>query len=82
LRGQGNIQISYTAGYTFVPYDLQEAVIEAVGINYSRKDWIDIASKALSTSGGGSGTTRYRDWHLTPGIQYTLQYYSRRAVAY
>jgi hypothetical protein len=81
LRGQGNIQVTYTAGYNSVPYDLQEAVMEAVAINYSRKDWIDLASKALSPTGGG-GSTRYRDWHLPPGIRIVLDYYSRRAIAY
>lgn len=81
-RGQGNIQVTYTAGYSTVPFDLQEATVEAVGIAYARKDWLDLASKTLSSGAGTSGTTVYRAWHLPPGIQYTIQHYTRRALAY
>jgi hypothetical protein len=81
-RGQGNIQVSYTAGYASVPFDLQEAVMEAVAINYERKDWIDLASKTLSSGQGVAGTTRYRDWFMPPGIERIIEHYSRRALAY
>lgn len=76
--GQGNIQVTYTAGYTRVPADLVEAVFEAVSLNYRRKDWIDLASKSLSTT-GGTGTTAYHKWALTPSIERVLDFYSRYA---
>lgn len=77
IPGQGNIQVVYTAGYTSVPFDLQEACMKAVKINYVRKDWVDLASKSLSTGGGATGTTRYRDWALPPEVERILEFYSR-----
>lgn len=75
--GIGNVQVTYMAGYTSVPYDLQEACMKAVAINYKRKDWIDLASKTLTASGGGTGTTAYRAWALPPEIERVLVWYSR-----
>lgn len=79
VKGMGNIQINYVGGYTSVPYDLAEAAMIAVGQNYRRKDWIDLASKALSSGAGVSGTTRYRDWALPPHVEKIIYYYSRYA---
>ena len=78
--GQGNIVVTYTAGYAFVPFDLQEACMKAVSINYKRKDWIDIASKSLAAGSGVSGSIRYRDWSLPPEVEQTILFYKRRAV--
>lgn len=78
VKGLGNIQVTYTAGYTSVPYDLYEACMEAISINYKRKDTIDLASRMLSAR-DGSGTTRFRDWALTPAIERVLFYHSRYA---
>jgi len=74
--GQGNVQVTYSAGYINTPYDLAEAVMKAVAINYKRKDWIDLASKTLSAQ-QVSGTIRYRDWSLPPEVEKTLDTYSR-----
>lgn len=79
-RGIGNIQVTYSAGYSSVPYDLYEATMEMIGILYSRKDWKDLASKALSISGSGSGTTTYRKEFLTPGVEEIIRSYSRRSI--
>lgn len=79
-RGQGNILVNYMAGYAEVPFDLYEAAMKAVAINYRRKDWIDMASKSISTGGGATGTTRYRDWTLPPDIERVLTHYQRRAT--
>lgn len=76
-EGIGNIQITYTAGYAFVPADLEEACIKAVAINYRRKDWQDLISKSLSVAGQGSGTTAYRSWALPPEIERVLVFYQR-----
>lgn len=78
LQGQGNIQIVYTAGFSSVPFDLGEACMAAVAINYKRKDYIDLASRSLS-AGGGSGTTTYRNWGLPPEINEVIEFYSRYA---
>ena len=80
MRGIGNIIVVYSAGYTAVPFDLQEAVMKAVGVNYHRKDWIDLASKTLSAGQGVSGSTVYHKWILPPEIIMVLDRYTRRAL--
>jgi hypothetical protein len=77
IRGINNVQVQYTAGYGYVPEDLEQAVCEAVSTNYKRKAWQDLASKSLSAQ-GGTGTTSYRDWHLSPGIERVIDIYSRK----
>lgn len=79
-RGQGNVQVMYTAGYTIVPFDLQEAAMEAIAINYSRKDWIDIAQLTLGAGQGVTGSTVYHKWALPPSINMVLDRYARRAI--
>lgn len=79
LRGQGNIVVSYTAGYTSVPFDLEEAVMKACAINYKRKDWVDLASKSLASGQGVAGTTSYRKWMLPPEIISVLDFYSKQS---
>jgi hypothetical protein len=76
-RGISNIQVSYKAGYGTVPADIEQAVREAVSINYKRKAWQDLASKSISAQ-GGTGTTSYRDWALPPAIERILNDYSRK----
>lgn len=78
MPGEGNVQVTYTAGYSAVPYDLQEIVIETVAQNYKRKDWIDLVSKQMSTP-GASGTTSYRSWAMTPFAEEVIRFYSRIA---
>lgn len=77
--GIGNVLISYSAGYSRVPTDLQEAVYKAVAIYYRRKDYIDFDSKALSSGAGVSGTIKYRGWSLPPEIDSVIDFYSRYA---
>jgi len=77
--GQGNIVVVYSAGYTFVPFDLQEMAMKVVAINYKRKDTIDQANKSITSGGGTAGVLRYRDWAMPPECMETLRYYMRRA---
>ena len=77
--GIGNVQVSYSAGYTRCPYDLQEACFKAVAINYRRKEYIDLASKSLSAGAGVSGTISYRHWALPPEIEAVINHYARYA---
>lgn len=78
-RGLGNIIVDYNAGYTQVPFDLGEAAIKAIAINYRRREWADMASKSLSAS-PASATIRFRDWALPPEIVAVLDFYSRQAI--
>lgn len=75
-KGQGNVQVNYTAGYAATPFDLEVACREAVAIGYKRKSWQDQESKSLS-GGGASGTTKYRNWALPPHVERVLLSYQR-----
>ena len=72
-----NVNVQYTAGYAGVPPDLGEMAMRVVGQNYKRAQWIDLASKSLSSGGGGTGTTSYRDWALAPLDALVLMQYKR-----
>jgi hypothetical protein len=79
-NGIGNIQVTYNAGYSEVPEDLAEAAMCAVGQNYRRKDWVDLATQAISSGSGVSGTTKYHTWIYPPSVWETIMYYKRRAL--
>lgn len=55
--GWDNVQVTYTAGYTDVPPDVEQAVLEICGYRWREKDRIGLASK-----GFGQETTTF---HLT-----------------
>ena len=75
--GFGNIQVAYSAGYSEVPADLEIAAREAVATNYKRRAWADMKSKSVSIQ-GGTGTTTYQSWMLTPQIEAIIDSYTRR----
>ena len=79
IPGRGNIQVIYQAGFTSLPADLYELVMETIGIFYARKDWKDMASRALAIQGGSGTTVFKRDW-LPEGTETVLRYYQRRAL--
>lgn len=43
------VQITYTAGYATTPADLEQAVIEAIGLRFKERDRIGVQSKSLAT---------------------------------
>ncbi len=43
------VHVSYSAGFTTVPFDLEQACIEVVGLRYKEKDRIGVQSKTLAT---------------------------------
>ena len=45
---KSRIQVTYTAGYETVPYDLEQACIELVALHYKERDRIGHASKSIS----------------------------------
>jgi len=47
-RGYNNVAISYTAGFASVPLDLEQAVIEIVGIKYREIKRIGEVSKSIA----------------------------------
>jgi hypothetical protein len=78
-RGVGNVQLSYYAGYTNVPYDLELAARRGIATYYRRMQTLDLASKGLA-SGGTTATTRYRDWKVPPEVECVIQHYRRLAI--
>lgn len=46
-KGQGNVSLSYTAGYAETPPALEQAVIETVSLRYRERDRIGHASKSI-----------------------------------
>lgn len=71
-----NINVQYLAGFLMVPADLVEMAVRVCAVNYKRHQWMDLASKAITAS-GGSGTTSYRSWGMTPLDDLVLRSYKR-----
>lgn len=46
--GMGNVTVTYTAGFASVPYDIEQACIEAVSLRYKAKDRLGVNSKSLA----------------------------------
>jgi hypothetical protein len=79
IRGQGNIEVQYSAGYNDTPEDLEYAVRCIVALNYKRKSWQDQASRG-QMSAGASATTRFRDWTWPPEYENVIRFYQRKAL--
>lgn len=47
-RGRANVVITYQAGYSVVPFDVEQGVIEIVALRYRERDRIGLASKGLN----------------------------------
>lgn len=47
-RGKNNVEISYTAGFATVPYDIEQAVLEIVGIKYREISRIGITQQTMA----------------------------------
>ena len=57
-RGQGNVTVSYTAGYASIPPELEQACIELISVRYRERDRIGHVSKSL---GGETVTFSQKD---------------------
>ena len=47
-KGYGNVQVTYQAGYSTIPYGLSQACIELVAMRYKERDRIGQVSKNLA----------------------------------
>lgn len=47
-KGDGNVQIDYTAGYATVPADIEQACVETILLALERRSHIDVSSKSLA----------------------------------
>lgn len=47
-QDEGNVSVTYTAGYATIPEDLRQATIDLVALKYKQKDRIGVGSKSLA----------------------------------
>jgi hypothetical protein len=47
-RSRRNVRLAYTAGFATVPADIEQALIETIGLRYREKDRIGYQSKSLA----------------------------------
>jgi hypothetical protein len=71
-RGRGNVALAYTAGYTQIPSDIEQAVIETIAMRYRERDRIGQASKSI---GGETVAFVVRDF--PPDVMTLLQNYKQ-----
>jgi hypothetical protein len=71
-RGQGNVLLSYTAGYLEAPDDLQQAAIELVCARYRERDRI-----GMSSTHAAGETTSYSLKDMPPQVATLLSQYKR-----
>lgn len=70
-----SILISYNSAGT--PPDIEIANRQMVALNYKRRDWIGLKSRAM---GGNAGSTTYGDWIIPPEAMQVLSTYKRLAI--
>jgi hypothetical protein len=73
-RGVQNVQITYTAGASSVPGDIQRAFTRHVALELKRKDSINIVSDSLA---GGGNATFMNDKELPIDILRVMRLHSR-----
>lgn len=88
-RGTQNIEISYVAGFSFIPYDLNQVCIQTVAQTIVQQSVIYMRSKALPMGGGtvvygnpGNDVAPYGLMSLAfpPYALQTLEFYKRSAI--
>jgi hypothetical protein len=75
--GTQNVQISYTAGFSGVPFDLEMTARKVCALNYKRRSWIGQKMQQLSA---GAGMVQYNDFEMEPQDVRTIMYYQRRVA--
>jgi hypothetical protein len=78
-RGEGNIEVQYTAGYPDVPSDLEYGVRCIVALNYKRKGWQDQRSRTTSAK-ESMATTSYQSWDFPREYWNIFLMYKREAI--
>jgi hypothetical protein len=71
-RGYQNVYISYQAGYSTIPTEIEQAAIELISIRYKERDHIGQISKNI-----GGEIISYSQKDITDSIQTTLGQYQR-----
>jgi len=71
-RGRANVGLSYTAGFTTIPNEIEQACIELVGLRFRDRDRIGVTSKGMA---GESISFSQKDF--SDAIQTTLTNYKK-----
>ena len=74
--GVQNVAITYTAGFSAVPFDLEMAARKTVALYYKRRMNIGQRSQAMAQ---GAGTVMFDLSEMEPDVLTTINYYRRRA---
>lgn len=69
-------QVAVTYNINRAPADLEYAVRNVVALNYKRKAWQGLDSRAVA-AGGTTGTTRYSTWTWPPEYDKVFEHYKR-----
>jgi hypothetical protein len=72
--GDGNIVVTYTAGYAAIPPDVSEACKEWCAFRYRQRSWIGQTSKHLGTG----ETVSFSQKAMPDEVDKVIQQYSRR----
>jgi hypothetical protein len=72
-----NVFVTYNAGFSVVPPEVNLTAIQVCARNYKRRNWIDQRSQAMAQ---GAGTITYRDWDLTREDWRTIREFQARAA--
>lgn len=72
-RGDSNVSIAYTAGWTAVPADIAQACIEVVALRYRQMERIGLVSKGLAGE-----TTAFTQADAPAAVLAVLETYRRR----
>jgi hypothetical protein len=75
VRGIRNVSVSYVGGYAAIPYEVEQACLETIGLRYREIERIGVRSKSLAGE-----TVSYIVNELSPSAMAQLQPY-RRIVA-
>ncbi len=71
-RGNGNVLLSYTAGYATVPLDIEQACIELISLRYRERDRIGQASKSMAGE-----TTAFITKAMTDSVLQSIKQYKK-----
>lgn len=71
-RGESNAVLAYTAGFTAIPPELEQACIELAGLRYRERDHIGQTSKGL-----GGESVSFSDKDMSDDIRTILTAYRR-----
>lgn len=74
-KGVDNVEISYTAGYSTVPLDIEQACIDWIAYKYQSRNWIGQKSKSLKEG----GTSTYQTDGLPDFVKLILDQYKKVA---